>query len=520
MLPPPRSVVDALRSACAAYPDKTFLRFRDEAATFADVERQADLVASALVSRGVVAGDRIGIYLPNSLAYPAIWLGVLITGAVAVPINIQYLRSDLAHVVADSGVRLVVAREEDHPKFERIIDDSNPTLTVESPEALTVQRGPFSRLAVGTTGDTLSNLQYTSGTTGLPKACMLTHDYWLDLAKGVAAHVELTSDDVVLTAQTFSYLDPLWNVVACLVTGATLVIAARFSASSFWTTVREHDVTFFYVVGSMPTLLLKQPPNVADKDHKVRAVMCSGIVPAMHRELETRWGVPWREGYGMTETGFDLAVPFDDEASVGSGAVGRPVFGKSIRVVDADGVPVAPGEIGELVVQGRALMKGYWNLPEETAKVLNDDGMRTGDLVTIDDNGYAHIVGRIKDMVRRGGENIASAEVEGVLCAHPRVVNAAVIAVPDDTHGEEIHAVVQLAQDDKAVEPLVEELSTFVMQRLARFKVPRYITFVRDDLPLTPSGRIIKRDLPVFGDPTVQTFDIHHHGKASNAFAQ
>lgn len=511
----PQSIVEALRKAAATFPGKPFLKFGDQEASFAEAELNADLAAAALIDAGVHAADRVGIYLPNSLVYPQIWLGILIAGAVAVPINVQYQRSDLTHVIADSGLRVIVALDEHRPTLERIADESGLEFCVASPARLT-ERAASARLPAAPTGAVLTNLQYTSGTTGLPKACMLTHEYWVTLGSDAAALVELTGDDVLFTAQMFSYLDPLWNVVACLVTGATLAIAPRFSASTFWTTVREHNVTVFYVVGSMPMLLLKQPAQATDLDHKVRAVLCSGIVPALHRELESRWGVPWRDSYGMTETGVDLAVPFDDEDSVGSGAMGRPVPGKSIRVVDSDGLPVKPGEVGELVVQGRALMRGYWNQPEATARVLGTDGMRTGDLVTIDEKGYVHMVGRIKDMVRRGGENVASAEIEGILCTHPRVRNAAIVAVPDETYGEEIRAVVQIAQDVGGPHQLADELFAFVERRLARFKVPRYITFV-SDMPLTPSGRIIKRALPELSEPSVQTFDRHSREKAKSA---
>jgi crotonobetaine/carnitine-CoA ligase len=242
----------------------------------------------------------------------------------------------------------------------------------------------------------------------------------------------------------------------------------------------------------MPIYLMKQPPDPAlEKQHQVRVALCSGIPPQLHAGFEERWNTPWREAYGLTETGCDLIMPLDSAGMAGSGAMGRLVPGKEARVVDLDGQAVADGEVGELVIRGKPMMLGYWNNPEATARTIRDGWLHTGDLVRRDREGYFYMVGRLKDMIRRGGENIAASEVEYTLCEHPAVNLTAVVAVPDELRGEEVKAYIQL-KPGETVEP--QALVAFVRERLAAFKAPRYLQFV-DELPLTPSGKVAKTQL-------------------------
>jgi crotonobetaine/carnitine-CoA ligase len=477
---------------------RAFLRFEGTTLTFADVDRRTDQMAAWLAGRGIGRGDRVGVMLPNGLDFPVAWLGIAKAGAVMVPLNVQYRAHDLAYTLGDGGVSLVLA----DPTFEPLVS------AVATAEVVRVAAGQLAGMTTGgiaevldaaATGseivvgpDDLLNIQYTSGTTGDPKGCMLTHEYWMLLAQRAVRFAAMTPDDVALTAQPFYYMDPQWNVGMCLAVGCSLVILPRFSASTFWRSVKESGTTFFYVLGTMPVYLLKQPPDPAvERGHRVRFVSCSGIVPQLHAAFEARWGVPWREAFGMTETGVDLVVPVDDAASVGTGAVGRPVEGKEARIADAEGNTLGEGAVGELCVRGRGMMRGYWNKPEATAERIRDGWLHTGDLAWRGADGYYHLVGRLKDMVRRSGENISAAEVEGVLAEHPAVRAAAVIPVPDELRGEEVKAFV-LCQAGATVDPA--ELVAFVRERLAAFKVPRFIEFL-DDFPRTPSERVAKHKL-------------------------
>lgn len=213
-----------------------------------------------------------------------------------------------------------------------------------------------------------ANIQFTSGTTGHPKGCVLPHRYWTQLAGGLATDFPyLTASDVMLTAQPFHYIDPQWNVAAGLLSGAELVILDSVHPS-FWAKVRQHRVTYFYCLGAMPTLLLRMPASPQDREHRVRAVQCSAIPKSLHRDLEERWGVPWYETFGMTETGADLRVTtYDHDELVGTGCLGQPASYRRARIVDADDRPVPAGQEGEITLQGPGMMDGYLDDPAATA---------------------------------------------------------------------------------------------------------------------------------------------------------
>lgn len=508
------TVVGLLAEGATVRPDAELLRFDDESWSYRQIDEWSSRLAHRLIEvDDVLPGDRVAIMLPNVVQWPVVWLAVLKAGAVAVPVNSAYRAADLAFVMRDSGARVIVT-DAGHlelvrgtvagPAAVRIVDvadDGADDLPLTAPNVMV-------------DAETLANLQYTSGTTGFPKACMLTHDYWVRIAWTCAATAGLGPDDVLLTAQPFSYMDPQWNTVLALTTGAPLVVLPRFSASGFMADVRRHRATFVYVLGSMPTLLLKQPPGVDDADNHLRMVFCSGIPAALHAQLEQRWGAPWREIYGMTESGVDLYSPFDDSDAVGSGSIGHAVPTKRVDVVGPDGATVADGTPGELVVSGRPMMIGYWHRPAETAQVLRDGRLHTGDVVVRDAAGAIRLVGRIKDMVRRGGENIASAEVEAALETDDAVVASAVVAVPDEILGEECKAFIQLADGVTADEASASALIDRLRGQLAGFKVPRYVEFV-PDFPRTPSERIAKAVLKERAAGV--TYDLRHGSKTDES---
>jgi crotonobetaine/carnitine-CoA ligase len=265
--------------------------------------------------------------------------------------------------------------------------------------------------------------------------------------------------------------------VAALLAGAELVVLDGFHPSSFWSKVRQYDVTYFYCLGAMPNLLLAMPPDDQDRRHRVRAVQCSAIPPNRHAELEKRWGVGWYEAFGMTETGADIRVgAAEHDELVGTGCLGHPAGHREARIVD-----------GELLLRGPGLFDGYLGHPD----VLRDGWFPTGDLARIDEAGRVYHLGRIKDTIRRSGENIAAHEVEQVLMSHPSVALAAVVSVPDEIRGEEVKAFVVLAE---GAELTAGQLQDYCAGKLASFKVPRFWAF-RDALPLTPSERVAKHQL-------------------------
>ncbi|GEM30520.1 acyl-CoA synthetase [Nocardia neocaledoniensis NBRC 108232] len=492
--PPIDTLVGLLADQAVRAPDREFLRFADGSWTFAEIDDWTSRLAWRLSTEdGVRPGDRVAILLPNVVQWPVAWLAILKAGAVTVPVNSSYQRADLEFVLQDSGAR-VLFTDVEHAGLVEEVRAANGELAdlrvVEASSPAELAAYPAEQPAVEVTGETLANLQYTSGTTGFPKACMLTHDYWTRLGWVCANATGLGRDDVALTSQPFSYMDPQWNTALCLTIGAPLVVLPRFSASGFMADVRKHRATFCYVLGSMPTLLFKQPPTARDRANDLRIVLCSAIPAALHAELEQRWGAPWREIFGMTESGVDLISLPESTGDVGSGRLGQPVPTKRVRVVDPEGREVAEGASGELITSGEPMMLGYWNRPAETAQILREGWLHTGD-VAVREAGSYRLVGRIKDMVRRGGENIASAEVERVLERDDTVVATAVVGVPDELFGEEVKAFVQLAPGVEESRETAQLILDNARNQLARFKLPRFVEFVAD-FPRTPSERVSK----------------------------
>jgi crotonobetaine/carnitine-CoA ligase len=462
-------LVSAVTEAAARWPQRTAWRFDpDQSLTFAELEQRSAGYAQALRERGITEGDRVGVMLTNRPEFPLLWLALARLGASMVPINVKYRSVDTAHVLRDSGAVAVLT----DPAFVELLTEAPQVWLVDElqPKTGFVQQ-PIDP------GATV-NLQYTSGTTGSPKGCLLSHRFWTTLGHSLVAEFpNLTEHDVMLTAQPFYYIDPQWNVVAALLAGAELVVLDGFHPSSFWSKVREYDVTYFYCLGAMPTLLLAMPPDDRDRHHRVRAVQCSAIPPNRHAELEKRWGVGWYEAFGMTETGADIRVgAAEHDELVGTGCLGHPAAHREARIVD-----------GELLLRGPGMFDGYLGHPD----VLRDGWFPTGDLARIDEAGRVYHLGRIKDTIRRSGENIAAVELEQVLMSHPAVTLAAVVSVPDELRGEEVKAFVVLTEGATTT---AEELSEYCAERLAAFKVPRYWAF-RDALPLTPSERVAKHQL-------------------------
>ena len=522
---PAEAVLDllsALRRAAARWPDRVALVFDEtgESLTFAALDACVDRVATALAGSGVGHGDRVAIMLPNRVEWPLAWLGLARLGAVMVPVNPAYRSADAGFVLRHAGIRAVVTMRALVPLLLDVRADIGAAFGIlcvdgdADGEAL-----DFAALVEAHTADVpptvaidshiLVNVQYTSGTTGEPKGCMLSHSWFMRFAWRVTTlHDGLDETDIIVTSQPFHYVDPQWNLAVALLSGATLVVLDRFHPSTFWRKVRDHRVTWFYCLGVMPKLMLETPPSPLDREHTVKRVICSAIPRSDHAAIEARWGVPWFEAFGMTESGLDIAVELDDhDETVGTGCIGTPMPGREARVVDAEDRPVPAGTTGELVLRGVGLMDGYYRNPTATADAFRNGWLHTGDIVRYDERGRFHYVSRTKDMIRRSGENIAAAEVEEVLMRHPGVRLAAVLAVEDELRGEEVMAYVVPGDGVSREEVNPAVLSAFCAERLARFKVPRYWKY-RDDLPRTPSERIRKEALrEEHDDPTAGAWD-------------
>lgn len=492
-----------LARAAGLWPDAEALRFdaTGQAFTFAGFDRLTDAIAAALVAAGIRPGDRVAVCSANVALFPLAWFGTVKAGAVMVPINIGYRADDARHILALAepmaafcdGTRtaLVDALLPQVPSLRLLVTDAADAGPGWQSLGAFARADPAAAALPAIRPSDITNIQFTSGTSGLPKGCMLSHDYWIELARSVDANVlSLAPGETMLTAQAFSYLDPQWAFVLALMTGARLVVLERFRPDDLWERIAAYDARFFYCLAAMPLMLLSRPASPAERQHRLRVVMCSAIPADRHRELEERFAVPWLEAYGATETGSDLGVSWADHVqSVGTGTIGRPLSHREAMIVDAAAAAVADGEIGELLVRGRAMMTGYWRNPAATSAAFHAGWYRTGDLARRDARGFFYLAGRRKDMIRRAGENIAASEVEAALQQHPAVVLAACVAVPDPIRNEEVKVFV-VGSEDVALDDLVDHLAA----RLARFKIPRYWAFV-DALPMTPSERVAKPQL-------------------------
>jgi crotonobetaine/carnitine-CoA ligase len=512
------SIAQACRRAAELWPERNglYVELDDVQLTFSELEAQTNRYADALATLGVTPHTHVAIMLPNCSAFPLLWLGLAKLRAVMVPLGVKYGPHDAHHVLADSGATHFITTNA-HLERLQVLGFTPPerlnVLTIDAAAndglAGALHAASDSQRSELPRPEDRINIQYTSGTTGMPKGCVLSHRYWLTIARKNVSHPPLIgNEDTMLTAQAFYYMDPQWNLITSLAAGATLVMLDGFHPSTFWSRVREHCATYLYCLGAMPSLLLNSQPTEKDREHAVRRVYCSAIPRGRHRELEERFGVRWFEAYGMTEAGAISSIhPDEQSALLDSGCVGTAAPFREIRIVDAANQPVERGEVGEIVVRGTGLMDGYHSNDAATAEIFRGGWLHTGDLGTMDEAGRIYFAGRTKDMIRRGGENVAAAEVEQVLQLHPDVSLAACVPVEDELRGEEIKAYVLVSESLEDAEGFITGLAEFCAQRLARFKVPRYWSTVTS-LPMTASSRVAKGELLTVSDLRAGSFDL------------
>jgi crotonobetaine/carnitine-CoA ligase len=483
-------------------PDRIALNFFDagETVTYATLRREVNRLANGLRAIGVERGTHVGVMLPNVVAFPLTWLALARLGAVMIPINVGYTGREL-HYVLDDGDADFIVIDADLVTMLETVPQPLPRL---KPDRVVVVGGapPGYRAwsAVKDTGseqppdvavelDDLLNIQYTSGTTGFPKGCMLTQRYWLVIGK-VNARRDGRTFRNILSSTPFFYMDPQWLLLMSFFQHATLHVAARQSSSRFMQWVRRYQIDFTL----LPNVILKQPPSPEDRDNALVKVNVYGFPQADHAALEERFDLIAREAFGMTEIGNATFMPIEETGMVGSGSCGLASPFRECRVADETGRTLPDGEIGELLVRGPGILQGYYRKPEANAASFHGDWFRTGDLFRRDARGFFYIVGRIKDMIRRAGENIAAREVEAVVCGLPEIAEAAAMPVPDDMRGEEvkIYVVPQPGVSQSRLTPqlIIDHCTT----NLASFKVPRYIEY-RSELPKTPSEKVAKHVL-------------------------
>lgn len=455
--------------------------------------------AAALATRGVQAGDRVALLAPNSDALVQALLACWWLGAVACPLNVRWSKPELGHALADSDATLLLA---DEALAANLPDEPGTPLLMLPAFADEAQRlSPLPDSRTG--GDALAVILYTGGTTGRAKGVMLSHANLWSAAVARGAELPNSPDSVALLVAPLFHVAGLGRLVGQLVVGGRCVTMPQYRLPRVLQAIECGGVTDITLVPSMLQSLMDHPDFRAERLQGLRR-LSFGAAPMppdlLGRALDAWPDAEFFQAYGMTETGGAVCMNppanhrHEARAQGLVNSVGRPGYGAEIMVVDEAGRALPPGEVGEVVIRGPMVMRGYWRQPDTTQAAFRDGWLRSGDGGRMDADGYLFIVDRLKDMIISGGENVYSGEVEAALRSHPAVSEAAVIGLPDPRWGEAVHAVVVPAAAAAGDPALDQALRDWCRQRLAGYKCPRSISVV-PQLPLSAAGKVLKHVL-------------------------
>jgi crotonobetaine/carnitine-CoA ligase len=482
--------------------------------SFEQARIMAKRFAGTLIAAGVHAGDRVALMCSNRAEFMQVYLGCTWLGAIAVPINVASRGPQLQHVLGNCGARLLAIEVDllqalDHVDTESLELERIWLIGGEQPPAA---RNRISLMAlpplaaavpagVVDPGETATIL-YTSGTTGPSKGVCCPHAQYFWWGVNSARILDIREGDVLCTALPLFHVNALSSFHQALLTGSTLAVEPRFSASRFWRSLIAHGASVTYLLGAMVPILLSREPCPEERAHAIRSVLAPGVPAQLHAAFEQRTGIRLIDGYGSTETNFVIGSTLCEQRP---GCMGKETEGFEARVIDGDGNDVADGEPGELIVRSQeklAFATGYFGMADATAQAWRGSWFHTGDRVVRDALGYFHFIDRLKDSIRRRGENISSFEVEQVLLSHPEVANAAAYPVRSQLAEDEVMAAIVRRPGSALTESALTE---FCQPRLAYFAVPRFIEFA-DELPTTESGKVQKYKLRDRG-VTARTWD-------------
>lgn len=490
------SVGEALSLAADRFGEAEFLRLPDGTAiSFSAYDARTRRAAGAWRDLGVRRGDHVVVALRNGLEFLLAWHGLNRLGAVMVPLNLHFTAREAAYVITHSGATHVLSFAEHvhevlRPALAGIEDP--PAMLSDETFMLAVDPASPAEDSTDLTGQSPAAVLYTSGTTGPPKGCITTHEHYTISGQVLAESIRLRPGATKLVMLPLFHMNAENSTMAVLMSGATMFLRDGFSASRFWGLVEEQGITHTHYLGSvLPALDVRPDPESGRTPLEV--LWGAGCSAEAHGRLESRWDVRIIEVFGMTETGMDLCSPYGGPRRAGSCGVALP--GREVRLLDDRGNDVPPGAVGEIVIRrAPGMTLGYLHDEQATALLYRDGWLHTGDLAKQDSDGYFYFVDRAKDIIRRSGENIGSAEVEAVLRAHPAIEDAACVPFPDRVRGEEVLGVVQLREGGTGDGAMAAALSDWCGQHLAAFKIPRYFEFV-GDFPRTPTGKIQKVEL-------------------------
>ncbi|MEX2538607.1 MAG: AMP-binding protein [Actinomycetota bacterium] len=491
-------------------PDQLFVECAGEGRTFAEMQERAERVASGLHNLGVRKGDRVATILPNRIEHVELIFACARIGAIHVPVNVFLKGEFLRYQLADAAASVVVADADGLRAVGGVRGELGDLLHVVGCDdggygLLDGEKVPDVELAAG---DTFA-IVYTSGTTGMPKGCMLPHGYHVKSPEAGRGLLDYQEGDILYTALPLFHGWARGMVTAALVHSLTLVIDAEFSASSLLQRFAETHATVFSGVGAMGMALLATPVSDNDRAHDLRVAFMIPFSPDQQDAFTTRFGPRVQsQMYGQTETGAITFAPLAEEGKPAT--VGRASPQYEVRVVDDHDRDVAVGEPGEVIVRSKqpdTLYAGYWRKPDDTTEAIRGGWHHTGDMGRMDADGYLTFVDRKKDAIRRRGENVSSVQLEAAIVGHPAISEAAVVAVASEMTEDEIKACIVVAPD-AAIEP--SELFAFFRSKLPYFAIPRYVEIV-EALPKTATMRVQKHLLRGAG-VTEATWDLEQLG--------
>lgn len=486
-------------------PDKTFLQFLDQKITYQELSERMARSAYGFKELGIKKGNTICVMMDNSPEYLDVWFGLNALGAILVPINVHLKGEGLQYILGHSDCKAIVAHEKymaqitacltTLPKDIQLIlhtDATNVAMNKSHVKLSDLLSNTEKKLPqIDLPGTTTSSILYTSGTTGPPKGVMLSHQAYIHSAKEFAERmVGVREGDILFTTLPLFHINAqAHTVLGGIHSNASIALSDRFSASRFWDEIRNYKATIFNSLGSMIPILCKQPEKENDHDNPARITACAATPKEFWKRFEERFNVKIVEGYGLTETtGFCVANPIDKSRIP---SIGKPFPFIETKIADENGKRLQVREVGEIFIRTlkeNTMMKGYYKMRNKTEEAMLDGWFRTGDLGYEDEDGYFYFSDRLKQCIRRRGENISSWEVEKVINDHPKVLESAAIGVPSEVGEEDVMVFVILKEGEKLA---YDQLIEWCEDKMAYFMIPRYIQYV-DYFPKTATERIQK----------------------------
>ncbi len=477
------------------HPDQDALRVNGQGVTYQQLLGMAAKVAGTLRQNGFQPGDRAAVILPNVPAFPVVYWGILLAGGIVVPMNPLLKSGEIDYFFTDSGATTAFVWPDFVEQATKGAERSGTRIVPCGP------LGPEDFTGGEPLGDPVERadddtaiILYTSGTTGRPKGAELTHsNVHLNALRSATVIQEIREDDVVMGClPLFHVFGLVVGLNAATIAGASLALIPRFDPEAAIEVIEKERVTVMQGVPTMYAAILNHPRSDGMDASSLRTCVSGGSAMPLEvmRAFEEKLGTVILEGYGLSETSPVASFNMLDKERK-PGTIGVAIPGCEMRCVDPDGNDVPVGEVGEIAIRGDNVMKGYWNNPEATAEAIPDGWFRTGDLATMDDEGYFTIVDRKKDLIIRGGMNVYPREVEEVIYEHPDVTEVAVVGIPDDLLGEQVGAAVALREGSTATP---EDVIAFTKERIAAYKYPRTV-WVVEALPKGPTGKILRREV-------------------------